>query len=305
MSGIESSGNPPKTGKTRAKDDRNGQKSCGISCAVTQISEYLNKFDSQKGNFHPNADVIGNVLSSLQAQYDLESGQRIIRANYISVTGWISGTNNHDPVAFESNLERDCAFMALFEPRITQVVSQPYTILYKDKNRRQRRYTPDFEFSYLEEGVIHKAVIEVKPIDILRKDSSKFKERYQAMEELAHENGHTFYVLTENQIRTPRLLNTKALYARIYDHELNGCALSDFFYELSPHLPCTMSEAVSIRGSDQLVEAECQSLVWALLAGHELHADIDSEITYDTMLSKHIPTDKRPLFFYPGEDWES
>ena len=195
--------------------------------------------------------------------------------------------------------------MALSEPRNTQVASKPYTILYKDKNRRQRRYTPDFEFSYLENGVIHKAIIEVKPIDILRKDLSKFKERYQAMEKLAHENGHTFYVMTENQIRTPRLLNTKALYARIYDHELNACALSDFFDELSPHLPCTMGEAVSIRGSDQLIEAECQSLVWALLAGHELHADIDSAITYDTMLSKHIPIDKRPLFFDPGEDWES
>jgi len=304
LSGIENGGNPPNPEYLQTEGDRNDQKSSGISCAVTQISKYLNKIDSQKEIFRPNADVIGNALSSLQAQYDLESGQRIIRANYISVTGWIAGNEKHDPVPFESSLERDCAFMALFEPRITQVVSQPFTIIYKDRNRRQRRYTPDFEFSYLEDGLIHKAIIEVKPKEILQKDIAKFEERYQAMEELAHANGQTFYVLTENQIRTPRLINTKALYSRVYDHEMSGCALSDFYDQLIPLLPCTMGEAVNIRGTDQLIQAECQSLIWALLAGHELNVDIDTTITYDSMLSKPVPTATRPLFFEPGESWD-
>jgi len=141
---------PSRPESLKSEGDCNDQKSIGLSGGVLQISDYFTKTESNQENFQANGDLIGATVNRLQAEYEADGGPRVIKPNYVSVTGWIAGTDDHDPVPFESSLERDCAFLAMFEPRITLVAAQPYTILYRDSSGRSRRYTPDFELSYLD-----------------------------------------------------------------------------------------------------------------------------------------------------------
>ncbi len=289
----------------KSKEDCNDQQSSGLSCAVIQIEKYLERIKNNQGRLRPNDDVIEDALKSIQAAYIAEGGPRVIKANYLSVTGWVSGTQDHDPVPFESSLERDCAYIAMFEPRISRVSAQPYTIIYQDSTGRSRRYTPDFEFSYPDENnFLRKAIIEVKPYDILQKNRVKYQERFHAMEQLAESKGNAFYVLTERQIRTPRLLNTKALFSRVYDYEVNSKTMSSFYDKLYPHLPCKFGFAAELLGQDLESQGVAQGHIWALLSGHELTAELGQPITFDSILSDRKKISKRDLFFEPGEVWE-
>lgn len=301
---METPENPINPNNSKSKEKRNRQKASGLSGKVVHLGNLGNNTSLKSGDSTPPLLNIGEVMRHVQAEYEADGGPRVIRANYVSVTGWIAGTNNHDPVPFESSLERDCAYIAMFEPRITLVTAQPYTIIYKDRRGKTRRYTPDFELSYIDGDCIRKAIIEVKPSDVLEKKLDDFRDRFDAMEGLVERNGNAFYVLTEAQIRTPRLPNTQALFSRVYDREINGMEVSAFMRELKPVLPCTLETAIKIRGEDIESQADSQSLVWALLAGFELEADLNEQITFETELSIGGSISKRRLFFDPGEPWE-
>lgn len=291
---------PEFTGISKPLDDCNAQKWSVLSGGGRSGNNGNNGNDEVPST---SANDICGIMSTLEAAYDLSASPRQIRPNYISVTGWIAGSHDHDPVHFESSLEQDCAFLAMFESRITSVKAQPYTILYTDKNDRRRKYTPDFEFTYLESGRTKKAVIEVKPEKVLKENSEKFCERFTAMEELAVSNGHSFHVLTEAQLRIARILNTKSLFARWYDREVDGDRISIFFEILEPFLPCKIDDALQLTGFSQEKMAEAQSHIWALIAGFEVYVDLDEEITFSTVLQKRRLTSERALFFKDSEPW--
>ena len=244
-------------------------------------------------------------MSRLQAQIQVEEGTRVIRPNYQSVTGWIAGNNKHETVQFESTLERDCAYLAMFEPRITKVISQPITILFNRKPGRAVKYTPDFELTYLDNGTPKKAIIEVKPIEKLHENIKKLSHKFEAMKTFAAANEATFHVLTENQLREGMISNVKALYARIYDRSLDTDNISEFLRKLEPVLPITMKDALILRGESREQQARTQTIIWSLLAGHEIYVDLSEKITPDTLIETRKIVRERDLFFLKGEDWEN
>jgi hypothetical protein len=55
---------------------------------------------------------------------------------------WSSTTSGH--VGFESWLERDHVMLMDFDPKITGIASQPFWLLWQDRDGRPRRHAPDF-----------------------------------------------------------------------------------------------------------------------------------------------------------------
>lgn len=275
-----------------------------MSCKTQDYGEIVLLNDSRRkkrAQFYKNE--ITDVMGRLEAQIEIDGSTRVIRPNYRSVTGWVAGTSGHDSIAFESTLERDCAYLAMFEPRITTVVSQPFTILYTTPHGKKAKYTPDFEITYLAEGGPKKALIEVKPLEKLKENKIKFFDRFMAMKLFAEAHGVTFHVLTENQVRTNRINNVKSLYARAYDLDYNPSEVSAVLRLIEGRFPITMREAIKARGESNIEQAETQTLIWGLLAGHEIFVDLDEDIKGSTLLHKKPLTKERPLFFLSGEDW--
>src|SRR5690606_20196568 len=77
-------------------------------------------------------DEMAELVQSMTTAFDESQGAREIRANHRSVTGWVAGQNAHNPIPFESTLERDFAYLALFEPTVSRLQAQPMTLTYRD-----------------------------------------------------------------------------------------------------------------------------------------------------------------------------
>jgi len=98
--------------------------------------------------------------------------KRKIGYTYGSVSGHFPFRKQRS-IAFESTLERDLLVMLEFNDSVYDVVEQPVTIEYTNKNGRETTYTPDF-LVYFEQPdeIITKIrrkplLIEVKPHNIL------------------------------------------------------------------------------------------------------------------------------------------
>ena len=103
-------------------------------------------------------------------------------------------------VDHESHLERDFLLIMQFDPTLAAIRAQPFTIPCTGANGRPTRYTPDFL-------AIHGGprpqgfLVEIKPIDELRRDWRNLKPRLRAGRDFARANGLTFEILTERRLR--------------------------------------------------------------------------------------------------------
>src|SRR5712672_890090 len=83
---------------------------------------------------------------------------------------WSSTTSGH--VGFESWLERDHVMLMDFDPKITGIASQPFWLLWQDRDGRPRRHAPDF-FARRADG--SGVVVDVRPDDrIPARDAETF-----------------------------------------------------------------------------------------------------------------------------------
>lgn len=102
-------------------------------------------------------------------------------------------------VDHESHLERDFLLILQFDPTLTAIREQPFTIPCLGANGHQTRYTPDF--LAIHDGPKPKGfLVEVKPLAELRRDWRNLKPRLRAGRAFAHEHGLSFELLTERQL---------------------------------------------------------------------------------------------------------
>ncbi len=89
-------------------------------------------------------------------------------------------------------------------PEVEKYKPQPLTITIKSENGINKNYTPDV-LIYLKND--SKLLVEVKPLEIVSKQYEKHGLKWKEIEKWCKEKGLTFKILTENEIRTPRLAN--------------------------------------------------------------------------------------------------
>lgn len=113
-------------------------------------------------------------------------------------------------VGYQSLIERDFIYLLDFDAAVTTYAEQPLFLYYMDGSK-QRRYTPDFSFSYNNQTYL----IECKHHAFTQPEENQVK--WAAAKQWCHENGAKFIVVTEVEIRGGhRLENVKLLtdYAR-------------------------------------------------------------------------------------------
>ncbi|WP_293725766.1 TnsA endonuclease N-terminal domain-containing protein [Thiolapillus sp.] len=137
---------------------------------------------------------------------------RKIPRNYRVITGCVASEKSANNAAeFEGSLERDLYHMLDFDWTVEHFEEQPVEIRYKDARGKTRKYTPDVLIKYVPEVDRKPVLAEVKFRKELKEQWREFKPRFRAALRFAKENGWVFRLLTEREIRTQSLLNTKFL----------------------------------------------------------------------------------------------
>jgi hypothetical protein len=147
----------------------------------------------------------------------LSTKKRKIGYTYGSVSGVFSFRGDKG-IPFESLLEKDLLSILDFNDSVSDVISQPFTLEYIDRNGKNRRYTPDFLVYFRalpSEGMSTLSqkplLIEVKPNEKLKKHWPEFRERYKMAARYAQENDFIFKIYDENRIRGNDLRNIELL----------------------------------------------------------------------------------------------
>jgi hypothetical protein len=137
---------------------------------------------------------------------------RKIPKNYLGVTGSFASRKNTEMDAFESLLEKEYMLLLDFDETVERFEAQPITIPVPGV---AKGYTPDILVYFLPDpstGEIRKPQLtEVKHTDDLRRNAEKYKPKFAAAEQCAFANGWEFRLITEVDIRIPRLANIKFL----------------------------------------------------------------------------------------------
>lgn len=201
---------------------------------------------------------------------------RQIGLRYRSVSGRVPMGRGRRAVAIESTLERDFALLQRFDPTVIEIEEQPVRIRYG----KGRGYVPDFLVRYAD-PTRPPLLVEVKFSTDPALLSGQLEERFEAARQYAHSQGWFFKVVTEVEIRTPRLENATFLLpyrARKISLQTRGAIIE------------SLSKARTIGAL-----AEATGLlpdIWTLVACFELLADLDAPLTMRSPL--RLPERKLP-----------
>ncbi len=125
---------------------------------------------------------------------------------YRSVSGRVPMGAGRASVAVESTLERDFALLQRFDRDVADIEEQPVRIEYRVGQGTKRHYVPDFLVTH-RDVVRSPRLVEVKYSTDPHLVSGALEERFAAARTFAAERGWVFALVTEKDIRTPRLVH--------------------------------------------------------------------------------------------------
>ena len=187
------------------------------------------------------------------------------------------------PIAYESDLERDFLLLLQFDSSLAGIREQPVTIPCKAADGRQTKYTPDFI-------TVHAApapwgcVTEVKPAAMITKEWITLRPRLMAGRDYAHQNGLSFMLLTERQIRSAPLEAMRFL-VRFKDLPTNECVEKHLVHRLAGLGPSTPPKLLAAAFRSQQSQAEALPYLWKLVANGRIIAAVgERPLTMSTVL---------------------
>lgn len=137
---------------------------------------------------------------------------RKIPKNYLFVTGGYSSQKNKEMDGFESLLEKEYLLLLDFDETVASFETQPVRI---PVSGVANGYVPDVLVKYNPDQntgeIFQPLLVEVKHTDDLKKNEIKYAKKFAAAHQYAEQQGWTFEVVDQTQIRTPRLINLKFL----------------------------------------------------------------------------------------------
>lgn len=201
-----------------------------------------------------------------------------------SLTGMMTSARKTPGLGkFESSLERDLFLLLEFDRRVIAWYPQPVTLpVPAGPGRRASRYTPDvtIEFAAEPDGQVVDQVElgEVKYREELRADWAKLKPRLRTGLRHARENGWSFRIYTEVEIRTPRLQNAKFFlpFMNRQIDEDHGVRLEHALGGLGVSTPNGVFEAAQLREGER---GWMLGVLWHLIAIGRIEMDFDKALT--------------------------
>lgn len=212
---------------------------------------------------------------------------RTIGMGHRSVRGTVQvkGTS----IAHESTLERDLLTILDFLPSAQRVRGQPITLTLRDPTtKKPRRYTPDVAVDFIgptaacpSTDTATSMIYEVKYRADLFAQWPRLKPAFLAARAHAREQGATFKILTETEIRTPLLANVTFLRPYLRRAEDDGFE-ETLIATLMAYEEATPEIVLLASFSDAHSRLQALPHLWRLLAKGRIEADLTLELTMNT-----------------------
>lgn len=207
---------------------------------------------------------------------------RKLQRKYSSLSGRIPSRKTNRNHFFESSLERDFETILEFDPFVIEYLEQPIKIQYSF-NGKIRYYHPDFLVTFNETNLnVRPSLYEVKYSATYEKNRLELEPKYNAATAYAKTKGWDFHVVTEREIRTTYLENSRFLlnyrdyeYSNIEDFEL----LLSTINELSHTTP---EELILIAARDRNKRMELIYLLWHMIANYYIACDLNNKLSMDS-----------------------
>lgn len=210
---------------------------------------------------------------------------------YRSVSGRVPMGEGRPTVLVESTLERDFALLCRFDPMIAGIEEQPVRIEYRDADGPARSYVPDFLVSY-RDGRRARRLVEVKYSTDPMLVAGQLEERFAAARAYARHQGWRFEVVTEREIRTPRLENITFLLPfrdRAVDADLHAQLLAILANGASISVQESADAVAQSLGLDRV---QVLPSLWTMVAMRDVGVNLDMPLTMNSRL--YLAKEKRP-----------
>lgn len=187
-------------------------------------------------------------------------------------------------IAYESGLERDFLHLLSMDPTVVLAVGQPLTVSYLDPaTGRERRYTPDV---FVQHGGERPGayLIEVKYRAQLWERFGELKPGFLAARRLARENGWTFRIRTEVEIRGPKVANLEFLrgYADLRPDPATEEQLAATLATVGPSTPRELLAATYQHEDNR---ARAIPHLWGMVIRGRIEADLALPLTMSSRIT--------------------
>ncbi|QCG98703.1 heteromeric transposase endonuclease subunit TnsA [Azospirillum sp. TSA2s] len=200
---------------------------------------------------------------------------------YRSVSGRVPMGTGRASVAVESTLERDFALLQRFDRDVAGIEEQPVRIEYQVGRGTNRRYVPDFLVTYRDVARSPR-LVEVKYSTDPHLMCGALEERFAAARTFATERGWVFALVTEKEIRTPRLEN--ATFLLPFRDRAPAPEVRTRMLKAAARAPITVQDLADCVVDNGGGRERVLPSLWTLVARFELVTDLDRPITMRTLL---------------------
>lgn len=199
---------------------------------------------------------------------------RRIPKNHIHVTGRHAALKSEGDADFESLLEAEHLLLLDHDPSVRKYGVQPVVIPVVGV---PRGYVPDalVEFRPDEDGVIPNPELrEVKSTLDLEKNATKYAAKFEAARAYCEQRGWSFRIITEKDIRVPRLDNVK--FVRAYENQAHPPRMvTEVIKRMSDMGPTDSLTLLKSLCSDLDEQLQWLPVIWHLVAKRKIDVDWD------------------------------
>ncbi|HYQ92343.1 MAG TPA: TnsA endonuclease N-terminal domain-containing protein [Candidatus Competibacteraceae bacterium] len=212
---------------------------------------------------------------------------RLIPKSYRSVTGRFASTKNQAPVSFESTLEKDFYLLLEFDGQVESFEEQPLTLTYLSAEGQTRRYTPDVLIRYRSDPsgqpLLPPTLCEVKYRRDLRDHWTEYKPKFRAAGRYVKQQGWCFRLVTEREIRTPRL-NAIRFLRRYRYLRVEAGDIGQLLTALHRQPETTPEALLAAMGVDRGQQTYLITTLWHLVATERIGIDFSQPLTMQSRL---------------------
>lgn len=209
---------------------------------------------------------------------------RVIKVGNRGIVSVVS-LRDGESVMTESGLERDWILQLDFDPDVSDIISQPFTLSYTDSKGKRRRYTPDISAMVRDDlGTVERVIYEVKPVRLLRLKEAEYADAFDAARRYCAEHGWRFAIVTEEDIDPVRIKNIQFL-RRYRWQETNEEHARSLAAALQEHGPQSAADLIHVAFPAPEDALPVLASLWHLVSIGRLAVDLDRQMTNLTVVS--------------------
>ncbi len=216
---------------------------------------------------------------------------RLDRPTVSSIRGRLRVGPDSPLVQFESAVERDFLKLCASENQVVQVISQPFTIKFRDTfSGKNGIYTPDFLVKFDSENkrtwgpsFQEQILVEVKPYQRLVKNRKKLIPKIHAARQWCAENDTGFHVITDRWLAGAKTINAELLCSSLQLDTNSRCetAIKNC---LDGSLGCSIGNLIDLLSNDGFEKRTILQTLYQCIAKAEIDTDLYSPLTLDHLL---------------------